>query len=250
MEKREVTNYDDEIDLFELFEKLYQQKWFIIGITSVITVLTAIISIIMPKVYKASVYFEFSNLPNSATNLILIDKIVTISSSPLISVYQIKEMLDKSNRFKFRIDIKDIRNSITKLIETEGKSPEDAENNLLEVINYINMVKFQQIKEDLINRLNFINSVLLELNTKNNILYDPLKKIEVLEQKQKIEKWLQKPELIIQSSEIIVTSKPVRPKPLLYTMIGFVTGLFLAIFIALIRDFIINRKKIKFLADF
>ena len=229
MEKREDINYDDEIDLFELFERLYKEKWLIIVITSVITVLTAIVSLSLPKVYKATMYFELSR--------------ITVSE-----LQELRELLVKNNRFKFRIDIGTIPNSSTNKIEVEGKSPEDAKNNLLEVINHLNelnMIKIQLIKEDLTDRLNSINRVLLELSRRNNIIYDydPKKDVEILVQKQKIEKWLQKSELIILSSKIFVTSEPVRPKPLLYTMIGFVTGLFLAIFIALIRDFIINRKK-------
>jgi LPS O-antigen subunit length determinant protein (WzzB/FepE family) len=54
--------YNDEIDLFELFQKLYEQKWIIIGITAFTTALAILVSIFMPKAYKAEAIVEVKNI--------------------------------------------------------------------------------------------------------------------------------------------------------------------------------------------
>ncbi len=54
--------YNDEIGLFELFQKLYEQKWIIIGITAFTTVLAILVSVLMPKAYKAEAIVEVKNI--------------------------------------------------------------------------------------------------------------------------------------------------------------------------------------------
>ena len=51
MEQNKASN--DEIDLFELFQKLYERRWIILGITAFTTVLAILVSVLMPKAYKA-----------------------------------------------------------------------------------------------------------------------------------------------------------------------------------------------------
>jgi len=54
--------YNDEIDLFELLQKLYEQKWIIIGITAFTTALAILVSVLMPKAYKAEAIVEVKNI--------------------------------------------------------------------------------------------------------------------------------------------------------------------------------------------
>lgn len=49
------THYEDEIDLFELWQTIWSQKWLIIGLTLIVSTLAAVYSISLPKVYKAEV---------------------------------------------------------------------------------------------------------------------------------------------------------------------------------------------------
>ena len=55
METRPV---EDEIDLFELFQKLYQERWLILGITAITTLITLLVSFLILKTYKAEAFFE------------------------------------------------------------------------------------------------------------------------------------------------------------------------------------------------
>jgi len=102
--------------------------------------------------------------------------------------------------------------------------------------------KIEELKEKYANRPNYINQIISDVNSKNNMIYDPSKMVNLLIEKEQIQKWLQDPKFVILATEIQVSSEPVRPKPLLYTLIGFIMGIFLGIFVALVRETIKSRK--------
>ncbi len=130
-------------------------------------------------------------------------------------------------------------------IEVEGISQEDAKRNIELVINMINKELFNEkvneTKERLSRRLAFINKAIKDLNTRSNIIYDPSKLADLMAEKENIEKWLQNPQ-IIRPLDVIVSSKPVKPKQSLYTAVGFVTGIFLGVFVVLLKGAIKSRK--------
>jgi len=231
METRPV---EDEIDLFKLFQKLYQERWLILGITAITTLITLLVSFLIPKTYKAEAFFE---LPTFQTS----QNIQIINYPELSDAFKSYE---KYRKFPFEAKISQIRNSpnIGK-IEVEGSSPEEAKKNLSEVINIINKELFSEklnvIKENLNKRINAIDITIKEFVSKRSI-YDPTKIADLLTEKERIQKWLQNPQ-IISPLDIIVSSEPIRPKPLLYTAIGFITGIFLGIFVALIKEAIKSR---------
>jgi LPS O-antigen subunit length determinant protein (WzzB/FepE family) len=238
----ETRPVEDEIDLFELFQKLYQERWLILGITAITTLITLLVSFLIPKTYKAEAFFEiptfqtYQPLQNTSQN-------IQIINYPELS--EAFKSYEKYRKFPFKAKISQIRNSsnIGK-IEVEGSSPEEAKKNLSEVINIINKELFSEklnvIKENLNKRINAIDITIKEFISKGNNLYDPTKIADLLTEKERIQKWLQNPQ-IISPLDIIVSSEPVRPKPLLYTAIGFITGIFLGIFVALIKEAIKSR---------
>ncbi len=222
MKENEI--YEDEIDLFDLFDKLNKQKKLIIGITAISTILAIIISLIFPKAYKAEVFFE----------------------PKYINISEIEELIKSSPELK-NIKIKPIKNTGIVKIEIESKSPENAKKELETAINIINNdilpKKREEVSQILNLRHNLINKAILEINSKNQIIYDPTKVVDLLTEKEQIEKWLKNPNWILPTSEIQLLPDPIRPKPLIYTAIGFIGGLFLGIFIALFKDAIQNRKR-------
>lgn len=236
METRPV---EDEIDLFELFQKLYQERWLILGITAIITLITLLVSFLIPKTYKAEAFFE---IPTFQTSQNTPQNIQIINYPELSDAFKSYE---KYRKFPFEAKISQIRNypNIGK-IEVEGSSPEEAKKNLSEVINIINKELFSEklnvIEENLNKRINAIDITIKEFISKGNNLYDPTKIADLLTEKERIQKWLQNPQ-IISPLDIIVSSEPIRPKPLLYTAIGFITGIFLGIFVALIKEAIKSR---------
>jgi LPS O-antigen subunit length determinant protein (WzzB/FepE family) len=225
MKENEI--YEDEIDLFDLFDKLNKQKKLIIGITAISTILAIIISLIFHKPYKAIVFFE--------------PKYTNIS--------EIEEVIKSYPELK-NIKIKPIKNTGIGKIEIESKSPENAKKELETAINIINNELLSKKREEVSQNLNFrqnsINEAILILeiiNSKNQLMYDIAKVVDLLTEKEQIEKWLKNPNWILPMSEIQLLPDPIIPKPLIYTAIGFIGGLFLGIFIALLKDAIQNRKR-------
>ena len=209
METRPV---EDEIDLFELFQKLYQERWLILGITAITTLITLLVSFLIPKTYKAEAFFEIPTFQTSQN--------IQIINYPELS--DAFKSCEKYRKFPFEAKISQIRNSpnVGK-IEVEGSSPEEAKKNLSEVINIINKELFSEklnvIEENLNKRINAIDITIKEFISKGNNLYDPTKIADLLTEKERIQKWLRNPQ-IISPLDIIVSSEPIRPKtPTLYS---------------------------------
>jgi len=245
MEQNNACN--DEIDLFELFQKLYEQRWTILGITALTTALAILVSIFMPKAYKAEAMVEVPMIKADA-----MVEVPMIQYSKIIDISEIQAGIKtcKDNILKEalkNIKIIPIRNSQNMAkIEVEGTSPKLAKENLEKAIEMINERLFPQKVEDLKKkytiRLNYINQVISDVNSRNNIVYDPSKMVDLLTEREQIQKWLQDPKLVTLATDIQASSKPVRPKPLLYTLIGFITGIFLGIFVAIVREAIRSRR--------
>jgi len=230
----ETRSVEDEIDLFELFQKLYQEKWLILGITAITTLIAILVSFLIPKTYKAEVFFEIPTFQTS-------------QNIQIINYFELSDAFksyEKYRKLSFDAKISQIRNSPnTGKIEVEGSFPEEAKKNLNEIINIINKElfseKLNEIKDNLNKRINAIDITIKEFIKKRTI-YDPAKIADLLTEKERIQKWLQNPQIIC-PLDIIVSSKPVKPKPLLYTAIGFITGIFLGIFVALVNEAIKSR---------
>jgi len=237
----ETRPKNDEIDLFELFQKLYREKWLILGITAITTLIAIAVSFFIPKTYRVEVFFEIPTVQNYQNIQIQNNQI--INHSELSDVFKSYE---KYRKLPFNLKISQIRNSPnTGKIEVEGISQDDAKKNIEMVVNIINKElfseKFNETKERLSRRLANINKAIKDLNTRSNIIFDHSKLADLMAEKENIEKWLQNPQ-VIRPLYIIVSSKPVKPKPALYTAVGFTTGIFLGVFLALLKVEIKSRK--------
>jgi uncharacterized protein involved in exopolysaccharide biosynthesis len=223
--------YNDEIDLFELLQKLYEQKWIILGITAFTTVLAILVSVLMPKAYKAEAIVEVKN----------------ISISEILVGIKIYEEDDTLKDILKKVKVSPVGNSnIAKIEVKKGASPQLAKENLEKVIELINKKFFPQkteeVKKNLNIRLSSIDQTIRDITLGNKTIYDPSKYADLVTEKGQILRWLQNPEFVILLTEIQTSSKPVRPKPLLYTSVGFITGLFLGIFVALVLEAIKSRR--------
>jgi len=163
MEQDRTLN--DEIDLFELFQKLYERKWIILGITAFTTVLAILVSVLMPIEDGIKIYIR------------------THEGDAL------KDILKK-------VKVSPVRNAqgVAK-IEVEGASPKLAKENLEKVIELINKKLFlQQIEEIKKNhniRLSSINQTIHETTSGNKTVYDPSKYADLIAEKGQILRWLQ-----------------------------------------------------------
>jgi LPS O-antigen subunit length determinant protein (WzzB/FepE family) len=229
MERNNASN--DEIDLFELLQKLYEQKWIILGIAAFTTALAILVSVFMPKAYKAEAIVEVKNI----SILEIQDGIKLFYEDETL-----KDILKK-------VKVSPVRNSqnIAK-IEVEGASPKLAKENLEKVIELINKKlfpqKIEEIKKNFNIRLSSIDQTIRDITPGNKTIYDPSKYADLITEKGQILRWLQNPEFVVLLTEIQTSSEPVRPKPLLYTSIGFITGIFLGIFVTLVWEAIESRR--------
>ncbi len=228
--------YNDEIDLFELFQKLYERRWIILGITAFTTVLAILVSVLMPKAYKAEAMVEVQTIQGS--------KIIDISEiQESIKTYKDDTLKDVLKKVRIS-PVRDSQNMAK--IEVEGISPQVAKENLEKVLEIINKKlfpqKIEELKKKYETRLNVINQAILNLNAEKYVIFDLSKRVDLLTEREQIQKWLQDPKFVTLASDIQASSEPIRPKPLLYTSIGFITGLFLGIFVALVLEAIKSRR--------
>jgi LPS O-antigen subunit length determinant protein (WzzB/FepE family) len=194
MEQNRASN--DEIDLFELFQKLYERRWIILGITAFATVLAILVSVLMPKAYKAEAMVEVQTIQGS--------KIIDISEiQESIKIYKddtLKDILKK-------VKVSPLRNSqnIAK-IEVEGASPQLAKENLEKVVELINKKLFSQkieeIKKNFNIRLSSIDKTIHDITLGNKTICDPSKYADLVTEKGQILRWLQNPEFVVLSTEI------------------------------------------------
>jgi len=236
--------YNDEVDLFELLQKLYEQRWIILGITAFTTALAILVSVLMPKAYKAEAIVEVQTMQDP--------KIIIMQSPKIIDIPEIQESIkiykdDALKDILKKVKVSPVRNSQNMAkIEVEGISPQVAKENLEKVLEIINKKLFPQKMEELKKkyetRLNLINQTILNVNSGKYVILDPSKMADLLTEKEQIQKWLQDPKFVTLASDIQASSEPIRPKPLLYTSVGFITGLFLGIFVALVLEAIKSRR--------
>jgi Chain length determinant protein. len=196
--------------------KLYEQKWIILGITAFTTALAILVSVLVPKAYKAEAMVEVQTIQGS--------KIIDIPEiQERIKIYKddiLKDILKK-------VKISPVRNSQNMAkMEVEGISPQIAKENLEKVLEIINKrlfpQKIEELKKKYETRLNLINQTILDVNSGKYkyVILDPSKMADLLTEKEQIQKWLQDPKFVNLASDIQASSEPVRPKPLLYTSIG------------------------------
>ena len=234
MEEKKINS--DEIDLLEIFQTLYKQKVIILTITAVFTLVSFIISIVMPKTYVAQAIFESKDIS-------AIFERSERRNNNILEIQDAIKIYEKAKKLDYKIKIIPLKDSNRGRIEVSGRSQEEAKKNLLHALKIINTELFniKKIREDLNLRKESINKFLQESNRSNAII--DIKNIaDLLTEKKIIEKWLNEPKIIELRTNVIVSSDPVKPKPLLYTAIGFTTGIFLGMFVALLREAIQRRK--------
>ena len=95
MVKKEIEQFDDEIDLFELFESLWKEKVLIVAITFVITLIGVGYALSIPPTYQASVKM----LPPSQSDVAELVKFDVLKSSHSQSFDDFLQIL-KSNQLR------------------------------------------------------------------------------------------------------------------------------------------------------
>ena len=187
MEQNKASN--DEIDLFELFHKLYERRWIILGITAFTTVLAILVSVLMPKAYKAEAIVGVKNI-----------SIPEIQDG--IEIYIRTHEGDSLKDTLKKVKISPLRNAqgVAK-IEVEGGSPKLAKENLEKVIELINrklfLQKIEEINKNYNIRLSAIDQTIHDITSGSKTIYDPSKYADLVNRKRANLKMVAEPKVYI-----------------------------------------------------
>jgi len=240
VEKERIEIQDDEIDLFELLQKILN-KWKIIAtITLIFTITATVISFILPNQYMAQATYEIYTYQNQ----------IIISSQ---NQNQIQNQIIVPSILKnLGIELKNVDIEINKdnpkyvVIKAYGETRDIAQEKLKNLVNQQIPAKFQNLildtKLKLEKRIESIDKTLNLYKESKNVLLEPSQVSNLINEKEQILMWLNNPYILKQISNIEVSTKPVKPKRLLIITVAFISGFFFSIFVALFIDAYNNWK--------
>jgi hypothetical protein len=211
-------NYDDEIDLFELFQKIWEWKWLTISLIVIFCIITFFYIKSTPLTYTAEVTIRVGKIANT-----FIEGITDVKS------YLQSELFDKNDfcltTSSFKNDIKnDERNNII-TISCTANSPdiafsclEKATNNLLSRHNNIFKKALKKFNEN-------ITSI------KTKIIIEPVYLLDTYTFPSSIE------------TKSRIPINPDSKKLSLKIATAFFSSLFLGIFLSFFIDYILRHRK-------
>ena len=266
MEQRN-REYDDEINLYDLWKVIVKRKKLIIGLFIVIVVSTAIVSFLMPKVYRGEV--NLSVIDNSVSSNIDISKeLVDIMGN--IDSEKKKMILPKTYISVKSVKLRALKEAKNKIVATMDVKSTDAISvaisELVDFLNNIESVKASLKEEreiltqrsiELSNILKTAPDLLVAYNKlirggKLTIVgFNPIElnkriadiKIEKIAVEQALSRLKDGRIQII--TPPYISNKPISPKILLNVVVAGILSLLLGIFLAAFIEFIGNIKNEK-----
>ena len=266
------TNYDDEIDLFELAEKLWGKRWFIATITGVITIIAFVYVFFIAKtipVYESYVVL----LPPKAENMQGFNKGRIHTDFPLekytpetifnvflqnlqLTQFQKKHLADNTSLLLKENNLDKLPGAIKFLLSLKGNEKELTENTLQHFISQLEVETRNSIIETNKNQMQLIiDNLKIEIEASlevyNKLDYgDGKYLLETIEKKKTALSYFNKiaftedfTEVVQMDGDIETIYKPIAPKKGLILTLAFMLGLMLSVFIVLVQDAIIKRKK-------
>ena len=244
-----TQNYiqEDEIDLRELFLKIWEKKLFILSFTIIITILGGIYALMKTPIYEVKAVIEvgsFNSNSNSNNNYIenpqnLIKKLLILNKENIkgdqdSSIKNITLVKLTPNLIELSATSVSNENGIKLLdkivtnVKEEHLSKIDSYKSL--IMDNINNLKSQiKLLEDDKNKFDGSLAVKFELVSKINDLELQISPHNI-----------QNTKLI---GDIITNEYPVKPKKKLIVAVSFVTSFILSIFLAFLIDFIQSFRK-------
>jgi hypothetical protein len=258
--EQQIKESSDEINLYDLWKVIAKRKRLIIGLFLVVVISTAIISFLMPKIYRG-------------------EAVLNILQYEIIPAKEITDMIgdiDKEKRMKILpkmyssvtdIKIKPMKESKDKIIVTfDVKNADDIPKTLSEVVDYMNnfdIVKLtvNQERERLLQRSTELSNVVQAstdlLNTYGRLFragklslvgFNPIELnkriIDIKLEKLSVEQAMLrlKDGGIGIAAQPYVSNKPVKPKKKLIIALAGVVSLFGGIFLAFSMEYIERLK--------
>ena len=267
----EQKQYDDEIDLFELAETLWEKKWFIATITGVITIIAFVYVFFIAKtipVYESYVVL----LPPKAENMQGFNKGRIHTDFPLekytpetifnvflqnlqLTQFQKKHLADNTSLLLKENNLDKLPGAIKFLLSLKGNEKELTENTLQHFISQLEVETRNSIIETNKNQMQLIiDNLKIEIEASlevyNKLDYgDGKYLLETIEKKKTALSYFNKiaftedfTEVVQMDGDIETIYKPIAPKKKLILALAFISGLMISVFIVLVQDAIIKRK--------
>lgn len=226
MEERKVV-YDDEIDLYELFVKLWKHKIFILMFTLLCTVASIVAVNIMPPKYKVTakvvpnniefikIFYKdlgsYGNIDMVLTNIyigVYTEIIFPLFKSRDLAIKAVGQALGGNSDPEYCASI----------IDEEELSIDVKKNR-----EVASVIEIEVVHRDSALAYNFANNLLFQVDNELKRIYN------IKDSKTRLLNVTESP---------VMPKKPYSPKKSLVVAVAFVSSLFLALFLALIIDWI------------
>jgi capsular polysaccharide biosynthesis protein len=258
--EQQLKEYSDEINLYDFWKVIVKRKRLIIGLFLIVVISTAIISFLMPKIYRGE----------AVINILLYEAIPAKELTDMIGKIdkeKRKYILSKTYSSVSDITFKTMKESKDKvLVIIDAKNVDDFSKILSELVDYINNIGIVKLnvneeKERLQKKSTELSNVISAstglLDTYHNLLkseklfpvgFNPIdlnrKVADIKLEKLAVEQSMLrlKDGGIGIASQLYISNKPVKPKIMLNVTIAGIAILFAGIFLAFFLEYV---EKIK-----
>ncbi|MDF2953362.1 MAG: Exopolysaccharide export protein/domain GumC/Wzc1 [Thermodesulfobacterium sp.] len=257
------AQYEDEINLYDLWKVIVKRKKLIIGLFVIAILASAIISLLMPKIYRGEAVLKLPTKEPQASELInIIGKIDTKED--------IKRIFPNTAHLITDVKLKEIkvsRNQVSKdkfLLIIEAKDKNILTHAFTEFITYLNNLPFikrsvEEERQRLLIQLEEIDKLIAKL-TKNIKTYKKLFEtgkitlvgfnpieleksiLDLKVRKIAIKQALNRLKGVEMLEEPRISENPVKPKIMLNIAIAGISSLFVGIFLAFFIESITKMK--------
>ncbi len=273
-QNKEHSAYEDEINLMDYIQVIRKRKWLIILGTLICMIVAAIISLLMPKIYRGEATFNTAKeritvVGETGKEIIIVKEIITakemvsfigkLDKEKLkqvlpktynsINSIQLNPLRDSADKFQLIIEaerVDDIPIAISGFVEYIDNNPlirhsvEEAKERLLKQIEELS--KFIESSKELVKAYdNLIKTGRLILVGFNPIeLNKRISDIKI--EKLQVEQTLKRLKGIEMVAQPYISSKPVKPKVKQNIVIAGLVSLFAGIFLAFFMEFLEKNK--------
>ncbi len=273
-QNKEHSAYEDEINLMDYIQVIRKRKWLIILGTLICMIVAAIISLLMPKIYRGEATFNTAKeritvVGETGKEIIIVKEIITAKEMVsfigkldkeklkqvlpktynLINSIQLNPLRDSADKFQLIIEaerVDDIPIAISGFVEYIDNNPlirhsvEEAKERLLKQIEELS--KFIESSKELVKAYdNLIKTGRLILVGFNPIeLNKRISDIKI--EKLQVEQTLKRLKGIEMVAQPYISSKPVKPKVKQNIVIAGLVSLFAGIFLAFFMEFLEKNK--------
>ncbi len=259
--EQQTKEYSDEINLYELWKVIIKRKKLIIGLSLIAVISTAIISFIMPRIYRGGAVFnvlQYEAVPAKE----LVDMMGDVDSEKR------KQIIPKTHASVVNIKLKAVKDSKDKIeVIIDAKNIADIPKALSEFVGYMNNVDIIKLtakeeRERLLKRSTELSDIIVSssdlLSTYHKLLkagkllpmgFNPVDlnkriadiKLEKLMVEQAIQR-LNDGGIGI-ATQPYISEKPVKPNEKLNVLLAGVMSLFLGILLSFFLEYMEKIKK-------